>query len=201
MASGAFRTLWQSLEQVWLPQGRARPQDLPQGAGFEAWQGQSEVSWPPRQVTGTGASHGGQSVAWTKTLGPLSSHGPAGLEVSSSLIVTLSWQGAAHLCPQPSSLSQGNLQTGHGPEFRVKSQKKICGKLYLSGMGAEPAHHGGNWSGQSKVSYIWEVESSSLGRREPSPWWRHTHIALQLPTDRDNRLLDDTSTCTCDSCS
>lgn len=117
MASGAFRTLWQSLEQVWLPQGRARPQDLPQGAGFEAWQGQSEVSWPPRQVTGTGASHGRQSVAWTKTLGPLSSHGPAGLEVSSSLIVTLSWQGAAHLCPQPSSLSQGNLQTGHGPEW------------------------------------------------------------------------------------
>ena len=58
MASGAFRTLWQSLEQVWLPQGRLRPQDLPQGAGFEAWQGQSEVSWPPRQVTGTGQGQG-----------------------------------------------------------------------------------------------------------------------------------------------
>ena len=86
-------------------------------------------------------------------------------------------------------------------DSELKVRRRSVASFYLSGMGVEPAHHGDNWSGQSKVSYIWEVESSSLGRREPSPWWRHTHIALQLPTDKDNRLLDDTLMCTCDSCS
>lgn len=43
-ASAALRTLWQSRWQVWLPQGRLRPQRLPQGAGLAAWHGQAAVS-------------------------------------------------------------------------------------------------------------------------------------------------------------
>ena len=65
---GAFFTLWQSLSQVWFSQAKLLPHFLPQGADFAMAQGQSEVSCPPRQVTGTGCWHSGHSKFFTKVV-------------------------------------------------------------------------------------------------------------------------------------
>ena len=118
-SAGAWRTLWQSLSQAWLPQARLRPHFLPQGPGLAEWQGQAEVSCWPRQVTSTGWGQGGQARHLTTVTGPRSSQGPTGRAVSSTLTVTLSWQGASQEWPQPCSRRQGALQPGQGPGWQA----------------------------------------------------------------------------------
>ena len=73
----AFLTRWQSRSQVWFWQGSCRPHFRPQLAALASKQGQSEVSWPPKHVIGTGNWQGGQVKLLISVLGPWLSHGVA----------------------------------------------------------------------------------------------------------------------------
>ena len=94
------------------------PTFLPHGPGLAAWQGQSLVSWPPRQVTDTGVSQGGQGRATHSHSGPRASQGPAGLAPVCSFCLTRSWQGAGQEwpdSPQESGRPQVWRQVGQSP--------------------------------------------------------------------------------------
>ncbi len=131
----AFFTRWQSLSQTWLPHGSIRPHLRPQDEVFAKWHGQSEVSWPPRHVTGTGYWQLGQSKFLTSVEGPVLSHGVEAF-LDSTLTTTTkrqrvsrrmeifweilpwSWQGWGHLWPQFISCWQICLHGGHDPKWQ-----------------------------------------------------------------------------------
>ena len=49
----------------------------------------------------------------------LTSHGPAGLVLSSTLTFTFSWHSAEQEWPQARGLLQGSRQRGHGPKWQL----------------------------------------------------------------------------------
>lgn len=119
----AFLTLWQSLSHLWLEQGKILPHLRPQELGLAILQGQSAVSWFPKQVTGTGCLQSGQSRLFIWVKGPLFSHGVAAFLFSMILTSTWSWQGSGQICPQLIFCWHICLQPGQVPKWQA------CGVL------------------------------------------------------------------------
>jgi hypothetical protein len=91
------------------------------GCRLARWQGKSQVSCCPRQVTATGVLQGGQGNLEILNTGAFSSQGPTGLVLSTTSTCMLLWQLAGQMCPSPHGRSwpQICLQVGQGGGWQL----------------------------------------------------------------------------------
>lgn len=111
--------MWQSFVHAWFPHCSNLPQGRKHEVGFALWQGKYDVSWPPKQVTGTATSHSGQGNLHFFNCGSTFSHGPAGRWSFWTFIQTAVWQVAEHLCSHVFlSIPHIWSHRGHSPKWQ-----------------------------------------------------------------------------------